>query len=253
MKVAKPNRFEIYARFTQIAINDIQRLHIEAFDDEKGQFSSVDGFRFDWSIISGLDKIKKMSVQEVDAKNRGRTDVFLFRAIALGKATVRVRMLEPGYELKEQFIDITVTEPFVVRPSGSVYIMPLCQFKFGLEKLVFSDDGSLEHTLIQIPSANYKWAANSTIGSIRADGVFQSNLTKGTSGILVVDQRMLNNTAEAEIKVVHPYLLEVKLRDVTGQQRSSPLTSDELTEVRSNQTETFATLMFEPASQNELE
>jgi hypothetical protein len=27
---------------------------------------------------------------------------------------------------------------------------------------------------------------------------------------------MLNNTAEAEINVVYPYRLEVKLRDVTG-------------------------------------
>jgi hypothetical protein len=36
VKVAKPDRFGIYARFTQIAINDVQRLHIEAFDDEQG-------------------------------------------------------------------------------------------------------------------------------------------------------------------------------------------------------------------------
>jgi hypothetical protein len=148
VKVAKLVKFGIYARFTQIAINDVQRLHIEAFDDEQGQFSSVDGFRFDWSIVSGNDKIKKMNMQEIDNKSQARTDVFLFRGMGLGKAKVRVRLQEPGYDLQEQFIEITVTEPFVVKPSGSVYIMPLCQFKFGLDKLVFRDDGTLGHTPI---------------------------------------------------------------------------------------------------------
>lgn len=53
--------------------------------------------------------------------------------------------------------------------------------------------------------------------------MFQSRVTKGTATIKVVDQRMLNNTAEGEINVVYPYRLEVRLRDVTGRQRATPV------------------------------
>lgn len=85
----------------------------------------------------------------MDSKTQGRTDIFVIRGIALGKAVIKVKLLEPGYEqLKEQFIEIMVTEPFVIVPSGSVYIMPLCQFKFGLANLVFEDDGALHHRKI---------------------------------------------------------------------------------------------------------
>jgi hypothetical protein len=36
VKIGKPERFVINARFHQISLNDIQRMHIEAFDDEDG-------------------------------------------------------------------------------------------------------------------------------------------------------------------------------------------------------------------------
>ena len=60
-----------------------------------------------------------------------------------------------------------------------------------------------------------------------ANGVFESGVNKGTSNILVVDQRMQNNTAEADINVVYPYRLEVRLRDVTGRKRLTPLQKDD--------------------------
>ena len=66
LRVAKPDKFNIFSRFHQISLNDVAKLHIEAFDDEEGQFSSVDGFRFDWTIVEGNDKIKKMSIGELN-------------------------------------------------------------------------------------------------------------------------------------------------------------------------------------------
>jgi hypothetical protein len=83
--------------------------------------------------------------------------------------------------------------------------------------------------------------------------VFQSNLTKGTSNIIVVDQRMMNNTAEAEINVVYPYRLEVKLRDVTGRKRVSPLSDQELKDLDGSQTESFARQMFESPTEQEVD
>lgn len=54
---------------------------------------------------------------------------------------------------------------------------------------------------------------------------------------------MLNNTAEGEINVVYPYRLEVRLRDVTGRKRLTPMSeSDRL--LMNEQTETFSRQMF---------
>ena len=47
------------------------------------------------------------------------------------------------------------------------------------------------------------------------DGKFRSRVEEGEASILVVDQQMKNNTAEGSIYVVHPYRLEVTIRDVT--------------------------------------
>lgn len=44
-------------------------MHIDAFDAEDGVFSNVDGFRFDWAITDGTEKVKKATVQENDSKN----------------------------------------------------------------------------------------------------------------------------------------------------------------------------------------
>jgi hypothetical protein len=76
-----------------------------------------------------------------------------------------------------------------------------------------------------VPNPIYAWTSDSEIGTIGEDGVFQSRVTKGTATIKVVDQRMLNNTAEGEINVVYPYRLEVRLRDVTNRKRATPLSS----------------------------
>ena len=75
----------------------------------------------------------------------------------------------------------------MILPAIEVYIMPLCQFKFGLANLVFEDDGTLQHRKIKVPNPIYSWTSDKEIGTIAADGVFQSRVTKGTATIKVVD------------------------------------------------------------------
>jgi hypothetical protein len=75
----------------------------------------------------------------------------------------------------------------VIFPASSVYIMPLCQFKFGLANLVFEDDGTLQHRKIKVPNPIYEWKSDKEIGTIASDGVFQSRVNKGTATIKVID------------------------------------------------------------------
>ena len=174
------------------------------------------------------------------------------RGVNLGKAKIRVRLLEPGYEhLQEQFIELTIIETFIISPEKAIFIMPLSQYNFSLCHLVFEDDGTLNHRSIKIPNPNYSWHSDTSVGAISDDGAFKSGVSKGTAEIKVVDTRMANNTAETEINVVYPYRLEVRLRDVTGRQRTTPMSSFELHQLYPS-TETFVAQMFEPASEQEL-
>jgi hypothetical protein len=43
-----------------------------------------------------------------------------------------------------------------------------------------------------------------------------SGMTEGVQTILVVDQNMVNNTAETEVHVVYPYKLRISIHDVTS-------------------------------------
>jgi hypothetical protein len=52
---------------------------------------------------------------------------------------------------------------------------------------VFEDDGTLQHRKIKVPNPIYSWISEKEIGTIAADGVFQSRVTKGTATIKVVD------------------------------------------------------------------
>jgi len=33
----------------------------------------MDGFRFDWAIVEGSEKVKKMTMQEIDSKSQGNS------------------------------------------------------------------------------------------------------------------------------------------------------------------------------------
>jgi len=99
-----------------------------------------------------------------------------------------------------------------------VFVAPTSEFQFAIAHLHMDDEGITQHP-IKIPSKQYFWNVdNSKIGFIGEDGMFLSRVTEGAAEIVVVDQKMENNTAEGVINVVYPYRLEVKLRDVTNRQ-----------------------------------
>jgi hypothetical protein len=58
----------------------------------------MDGFRFDWTIEEGKDKVKAVSTPGVGKKEAGRSDVLFLRGVDQGHVTVLVKILEPGYE-----------------------------------------------------------------------------------------------------------------------------------------------------------
>ena len=133
-----------------------------------------------------------------------------------GKATVTVKLLEPGYEdINMASVVVTVVNPIVILPQEPVYILPASHFFFSLSHYQLEDDG-LTYTPIKIPDSNYKWIVEEDeIGSVGNNGKFQSKFLEGPTDIVVEDQRMTNNTAEGRINVVYPYRIQVEVKDVT--------------------------------------
>ena len=58
----------------------------------------MDGFRFDWTIEDGKDKVKAVSTPGVGKKEASRSDVLFLRGVDQGHVSVLVKILEPGYE-----------------------------------------------------------------------------------------------------------------------------------------------------------
>lgn len=57
------------------------------------------------------------------------TDVLYLKGVKTGYATISAKIKEEGYEdVKETRINITVVEPFVVRPTHIVYLLPTTRF-----------------------------------------------------------------------------------------------------------------------------
>ena len=85
------------------------------------------------------------------------------------------------------------------------------------------------HVAISLPDSRYEWnATDQTIGRVDNAGLFCSAITEGNTAIEVVETIMSNNTAETSINVVYPYRLEVRIRDVTKNERLEKLHDDEL-------------------------
>ena len=116
---------------------------------------------------------------------------------------------------------MTVTEPFVILPSNTVYLLPTSQYKFELAKVNLKN-GEMDFNKISLPSPKYEWNVDAEDkGMIGEDGMFISKDKEGMVNIHVVELNIPNNTAEASVKVVYPYMVDLEIVDVTTQMKDS--------------------------------
>ena len=93
-------------------------------------------------------------------------------------------------------------------------------FQFDLAHRRLEQNAKSIDVPITLPDSRYEWSVTDrTIGSVDNSGLFCSSKNEGNTGITVVETIMSNNTAEASINVVYPYRLEVRIRDVTNNER----------------------------------
>ena len=58
-----------------------------------------------------------------------QSDVLFLKGVNQGTSVVTAKIMEPGYENIEQtIVTLTVTEPFVVVPQNTVYLLPTSKY-----------------------------------------------------------------------------------------------------------------------------
>lgn len=148
------------------------------------------------------------------------SDALFLKGLRTGQAIISVRISEPGYEhVLPNVVTLTVTEPFVIIPSNTVYLLPTSTFQFQLAKVSLREHNMTYHH-ITLPSSQYEWNIyddQQDKGIIGEDGLFLSLNKEGLVNIIVSDRLIPNNTAESSVQIVYPDLLDIDTVDVTDE------------------------------------
>jgi hypothetical protein len=183
VEIAKIARIEIFSRFRQLSRGDSQHLAVRAFDKEGNVFSTLDGFRFDWDVVSGAHNIRRIPIKDSHMKAHGhshleswvQSDDFVLKAIEPGYTTLRVKILEDGYEqVPPASINITIVEPFIIQPKDEskfrsisskdqididevIRILPTSEFDLELLQVDKTENEVIKFFDINVPSPKYLW------------------------------------------------------------------------------------------------
>jgi len=80
------------------------------------------------------------------------SDVLFLKGLKTGMATVSVRIMEPGYEdVQPSIVQLTITEPFVIIPQKTVFLLPTSKFQFKLAKVSLKNN-DMQFFPIALPS-----------------------------------------------------------------------------------------------------
>jgi len=187
----------------------------------------LEGFQFLWTIEEGGSVVKIVSSADSAEKstefkrnmefNKMQSDTLNLKGTGVGKALISVRLQEEGYEhLNAAYVNLVVTEPFVLVPAHTVFILPTSSFQFRLAKVKLNQK-ELVYNFIDLPSGQYAWETDPDhLGIIKPNGLFHSRRQEGPVQLIVTDRHIENNTAEGSIEIVTPFRLDIEIADLSG-------------------------------------
>lgn len=160
-KVGVVDSIDIHINYRHLYVNDKKHLDIVGYDSVGNIFSGLNGFRFDWSIISGEKYLKFINKPDGYKTKRinESTDLTYVRGLSPGEAVLKVRVFEPGYEtIMPASVNILVIDPFIIEPQRAIYILPTSAFNYRLTRLEKMDSGDMRRLPISIPNSQYEWS-----------------------------------------------------------------------------------------------
>ena len=220
---AEVSKLSIEKNFDTINVGDVFELHVLAHDEHGNIFSSLEGWKFNWKILSGHNSaqlIKLTDHGKVEIGNKrekieregGNSDIILIKGSQTGKILVSVDILED--DLKNKVVsdkrELYIIEPFKIVPDKELYIIPNSQYNFDL---MYTISKKL------IPSSEHKYFKWSVIdencGKIKYFGNFYSKTAGCTTKIIAKDTRLEQyDTDEVVVHVLFPNSIDIGYMEI---------------------------------------
>ena len=214
--------------FDSINVGDVFELHVLAHDEKGNIFSSLEGWKFNWKIISGhnnaqLIKLTEHGKMEIGDKREKiekegyQSDKILIKGSQTGKLLVNVEIVEEN--LKNQIVsnqkELYVIEPFKIIPDKELYIIPNTQYNFDLMYI---------HSKKIIPSSDhryFKWSvSDENCGKIKGHGYFYSKDIGCTVKVIAKDTRLEQfDTDEVIVHVLYPNNIDIRYLEISEDEK----------------------------------
>ena len=216
--------------FDSINVGDVFELHVLAHDEKGNIFSSLEGWKFNWKIISGhnnaqLIKLTEHGKMEIGDKREKiekegyQSDKILIKGSQTGKLLVNVEIVEEN--LKNQIVsnqkELYVIEPFKIIPDKELYIIPNTQYNFDLMYI---------HSKKIIPSSDhryFKWSvSDENCGKIKGHGYFYSKDIGCTVKVIAKDTRLEQfDTDEVIVHVLYPNNIDIRYLEINEDEKKN--------------------------------
>ena len=217
------SKISIEKNFDTINVGDVFELHVLAHDDRGNIFSSLEGWKFNWKILSGHNnaqlikyidhgKVEIGDKREKIEREGSCSDIILIKGSQTGKVLVSVDILEA--ELKNKVIsdkrELYIVEPFKIIPDKELYIVPNAQYNFNL---MYTNSKKI------IPKSEqkyFKWSvSDENCGKIKYFGNFYSNDIGCTVKVIAQDTRLEKfNTDEVVVHVLYPNSIDIGYMEI---------------------------------------
>lgn len=228
VKVEKIVRLEILTTVKSFRVQDHQRLIAQAYDAEGNVFSSLEGLRFRWQIVSGSDamgipRLKDSLVtssevrREIENSNY-QSDIILVEGKATGIANITLKIEEPGYEeIQMAWTTISISEPFAIIPSTEIIVPVRSYLQYRIFKVY---EGKL-YKEIALPSNEYRWSTPDTnLLEIKSSGEMFTLDQREVGNIVVQDTKIDSNTLQCQVQVVAPDRIIITVESYTPEEQS---------------------------------
>eukprot|EP00742_Colponemidia_sp_Colp-10_P011088 GILJ01012272.1.p1 GENE.GILJ01012272.1~~GILJ01012272.1.p1 ORF type:complete len:1880 (+),score=353.95 GILJ01012272.1:536-5641(+) len=138
-------------------------------------------------------------------------DQVLVRGIATGVAEVTVRLDEEGYQsVPYARVTLAVTEPFLLEPSETVYVMPSSVLHYRIMRIKGS-----QMIRITLPSPIHRFvSSNTTVATVDAESGELNAVELGYSLIQVTDTQIAENEATGSVHVVLPTTVALRAQQL---------------------------------------
>ncbi|KYR02872.1 nucleoporin [Tieghemostelium lacteum] len=214
--------------------DDVEELHVRAYDSVGNVFSSIVGLEFEWSIQSGnviqIVPFRGFLRDELALKMEQeglQTSFVLVQGVDTGRTQIHTKLTDQYYKDIHHSTTISILEPLQLNPNYLLYVIPGTQIQY---QLLTKKRNTLEN--IQLPNPNYLWSSsNSKVGMVDNSGLFMA-MDLGKTELKVQHANMSDNRVQSLVNVVQASYLQIKIEPLSKNLGPGPVVNWNLIQTR---------------------